>query len=165
MEKLDSLFPASWVKSKGFFFLQRVTFWISIVICKLLPIPRRASFCYCLKRKSLADAHENWRVPWKKKSQLIWYGKVDSHRTCQMTLHINRQTKTRETAARIVLEDDIFRAMTHQVQYMAIHCTLKWKNSIYVQTLDKTCTLRMTLKFSASTNENQRERERDLDQT
>ena len=44
-----------------FFFLQRVTFefWISIVICKLLPIPRRASFCYCLKRKSLADAHEN----------------------------------------------------------------------------------------------------------
>ena len=66
--------------------------------------------------------------------------------------------KTKETAARIVLEDDIFRAMTHQVQYMAIHCTLKWKNSIYVQTLDKTCTLRMTLKFSASTNENQRER-------
>ena len=46
-------------------------------------------------------------------------------------LNINRffvdgiQIKTRETAARIVLEDDIFRAMTRQVQYMAIHCTLK----------------------------------------
>ena len=36
-----------------------------------------------------------------------------------------KQIKTRETAARIVLEDDIFRAMTRQVQYMAIHCTLK----------------------------------------
>ena len=35
--------------------------------------------------------------------------------------HIN----TRETAARIVFVDDIFRAMTHQVQYMAIHCTPK----------------------------------------
>ena len=35
--------------------------------------------------------------------------------------HIN----TRETAARIVLVDDIFRVMTLQVQYMAIHCTLK----------------------------------------
>ena len=34
---------------------------------------------------------------------------------------------TRETAARIVLEDDIFRAMTLQVQYMAIHCTPKMK--------------------------------------
>ena len=33
--------------------------------------------------------------------------------------------KTRETAARIVLEDDIFRAMSRQVQYMAIHCSLK----------------------------------------
>ena len=33
---------------------------------------------------------------------------------------------TRETAARIVL-DDIFRAMTRQVQYMAIHCTPKMK--------------------------------------
>ena len=46
-------------------------------------------------------------------------------------LNVNRffvdgkQIKTRETAARIVLEDDIFRAMTRQVQYMAIHCTLK----------------------------------------
>ena len=28
-----------------------------------------------------------------KKSQPIRYGKVDSHRTCQTTLHINRQTK------------------------------------------------------------------------
>ena len=63
------------------------------------------------------------------------------------TCHVERvglwggrvQIRTKETAARIVLEDDIFRAMTHQVQYMAIHCTLKWKNSIYVQTLDKTC--------------------------
>ena len=36
-----------------------------------------------------------------------------------------KQIKTRETAARIALEDDIFRAMTRQVQYMAIHCTLK----------------------------------------
>ena len=35
--------------------------------------------------------------------------------------HIN----TRETAARIVFVDDIFRAMTRQVQYMAIHCTPK----------------------------------------
>ena len=32
---------------------------------------------------------------------------------------------TRETAARIVFLDDIFRAMTRQVQYMAIHCTPK----------------------------------------
>ena len=38
-----------------------------------------------------------------------------------------KQIKTRETAARIVLEDDIFRAMTLQVQYMAIHCTPKMK--------------------------------------
>ena len=38
-----------------------------------------------------------------------------------------KQIKTKETAARIVLEDDIFRAMTHQVQYMAIHCTPKMK--------------------------------------
>ena len=37
----------------------------------------------------------------------------------------NITCKTRETAARIVLEDDIFRAMTRQVQYMAIHCTLR----------------------------------------
>ena len=35
--------------------------------------------------------------------------------------HIN----TRETAARIVFVDDIFRAVTRQVQYMAIHCTPK----------------------------------------
>ena len=33
----------------------------------------------------------------------------------------------RETAARIVLVDDILRAMTRQVQYMAIHCTPKMK--------------------------------------
>ena len=34
---------------------------------------------------------------------------------------------TRETAARIVLVDDIFRAMTRQVRYMAMHCTPKTK--------------------------------------
>ena len=37
-----------------------------------------------------------------------------------------KQINTKETAARIVL-DDIFRAMTRQVQYMAIHCTPKMK--------------------------------------
>ena len=36
-----------------------------------------------------------------------------------------KQINTRETAARIVFMDDIFRTMTHQVQYMAIHCTPK----------------------------------------
>ena len=34
---------------------------------------------------------------------------------------------TRETAARIVLVDEIFRAITRQVQYMAMHCTPKMK--------------------------------------
>ena len=38
-----------------------------------------------------------------------------------------KQVKTNETAARIVLVDDIFRAMTHQVQYMAVHCTTRMK--------------------------------------
>ena len=38
-----------------------------------------------------------------------------------------KQINTRETAARIVLVDDIFRAMTRQVQYMAIHCSPKMK--------------------------------------
>ena len=32
-----------------------------------------------------------------------------------------------ETAARIVLKDDLFRAMTHQVQYIAIHCATRMK--------------------------------------
>ena len=35
--------------------------------------------------------------------------------------------KKKEAAARIVLVNDIFRAMTRQVQYMAIHCTPKMK--------------------------------------
>ena len=38
-----------------------------------------------------------------------------------------KQINTRETEARIVLVDDIFRAMTRQVQYIAIHCTPKMK--------------------------------------
>ena len=75
----------------------------------------------------------SWRIP--------EYSHSTSHSHTQSIpgQHIHcHLIKTRETAARIVLEDDIFRAMTRQVQYMAIHCTLKWKNSIYVQTLDKT---------------------------
>ena len=41
-----------------------------------------------------------------------------------------KKINTRETAARIVL-DDIFRAMTRQVQYMAIHCTPKRTQFMY----------------------------------
>ena len=38
-----------------------------------------------------------------------------------------KQINTRETAVRIVLVYDIFRAMTRQVQYMTIQCTPKMK--------------------------------------
>ena len=34
---------------------------------------------------------------------------------------------TRETAARIVLVNELFRAITRQVEYMAMHCTPKMK--------------------------------------
>ena len=56
-------FPRIVSEKQSFFYTKGdfcVFFFISIVICKLIPIPRWVSFCYCLKRKSLAGAREEW---------------------------------------------------------------------------------------------------------
>ena len=66
-------------EKQRFFFIQRMDFaffkffffFISIVICKLFPIPRRAPFCFYLKRKSLAESLELVKIeecPKKKES-------------------------------------------------------------------------------------------------
>ena len=63
MPTLPEVSPHREWKAKVFLYkgwTLRGFFWISIVICKLFPIPRRVSFCYCLKRKSLAGAREDW---------------------------------------------------------------------------------------------------------
>ena len=46
---------------------------------------------------------------------------------------------TRETAARIVFVDDISRAMTRQVQYVAIHCTPKNERTQYIVHKNNSC--------------------------
>ena len=66
-----------------------------------------------------------------------------------------KQIKTNETAARIVLVDDIFRAMTHQVQYMAVHCTTTMKEFNLGTNTRQTLHIKNGTQFS--TNENQRE--------
>ena len=50
---------------------------------------------------------------------------TDSKRARNRERKREGEIKTSETVARIVLVDYIFRAMTHQVQYMAIHCTTR----------------------------------------
>ena len=97
----------------------------------------------CCWRKAYAEDPE--RKTWSPTTSL-------SRLRRNFTFRAFISTNTRERAARIVL-DDIFRAMTRQASTWQYTAHQKWKNSIYVQTLDKTCTLRMTLKFSASTHE------------
>ena len=66
----------------------------------------------------------NVSFPKRKKKQVAWV--LEEQKRNRFFVD-GKQISTKETATRIVLVDDIFCAMTRQVQYMAIHCTPKVK--------------------------------------